>query len=66
VNLSGLLGGFWLFPPTGGANNPSSVIPIVLAIKQSFLSPIIDSLTKDREGLFDVARIVAKEDPDVT
>lgn len=64
------LGGTWIGHLESdwqrGANNPSSVIPIVFAIKQSFFSLIIRSLTKDREGLSDVAKIVVKEDPDVT
>ena len=49
-----------------GAGNPGSVIPIVFAINQSFFSLIIHSLTKDQEGLSDVAKIVVKEDPGVT
>ncbi len=49
-----------------GPSNPGTVVPIAFAIKQSFFSLIIQSLTKDREGLSDAAMLVVKEDPGVT
>jgi hypothetical protein len=49
-----------------GINNAGSIIPIAFAIRQTFLSLAIHSLTKDREGLSDVASVVVKEDVGVT
>ncbi len=49
-----------------GVDNPGVAIPIAFAIRQTFFSLVIHSLTKDREGLSDVAKIVVKEEPDVT
>jgi len=64
------LGGTWIGHLESdwqrGGDKPGSLIPIAFAINQSFFALIIHSLTKDREGLSDVAKIVVKEDAGVT
>jgi SMODS-associating 2TM, beta-strand rich effector domain len=49
-----------------GVQQPGVVIPIAFAIRQTFFSLLIYSLTKDRAGLSDVANLVVKEESGVT
>jgi hypothetical protein len=49
-----------------GVDNPGSAIPIAFAIKQTFFTLVVHSLTKDREGLSDVASVVVKEEAGLT
>lgn len=46
---------------SAAAANPRITVPIAFAIRQTFFSLLLRSLTRDREGLSDVANLVVME-----
>jgi predicted pore-forming effector associated with SMODS systems len=49
-----------------GSTSPGPLIPIVFIIRQTLFSVVIRSFTNDRDGLSDVAKVVVKEEVEVT